>query len=116
MYGASQTLRLTIIYPWHSVRGNFDQYLGAAKIGGIVTTATQIISRAYRMAGVLASGETPCAEMANDGLVYLNGVLDALSNENLAIYTDVLDELPLTGADAYTYGPDGVSMNQGRRR
>ena len=62
------------------------------------------------MAGVLASGETPSAEMANDGLVYLNGVLDALSNENLAIYTDVLDELPLTGADAYTYGAEWRSQ------
>ena len=78
-----------------------------------MTTATQIINRAYRMAGVLASGETPCAEMANDGLVYLNGVLDALSNENLAIYTDVLDELPLTGADSYTYGPNG-DLNESR--
>lgn len=78
-----------------------------------MTTATQIINRAYRMAGVLASGETPGAEMANDGLVYLNGVLDALSNENLAIYTDVLDELPLTGADSYTYGPNG-DLNESR--
>lgn len=59
------------------------------------------------MAGISASGESLSADIANDGLIYLNGLLDGLSNENLAIYTDVLDELPMTGATSYTYGTGG---------
>mgnify|MGYP003552832443 FL=1 len=72
-----------------------------------MTTALQIIERGYRTAGVLAAGETASADMAQDGLVYLNDVLNGLSNESLAIYTDVQDVLPLTGAVSYTYGEGG---------
>lgn len=78
-----------------------------------MTTALQIIERACRMAGISASGETLSADIANDGLIYLNGVLDSLSNENLAIYSDVLDELPMTGATSYTYGTGG-DLNEAR--
>lgn len=72
-----------------------------------MTTALQIIERAYRTIGVLASGETATAELANDGLVYLNDLLQGLSNESLAVYTDVLDTLPLDGSTSYTFGLTG---------
>jgi len=72
-----------------------------------VTTALQIIERAYRTIGVLASGETATAEMANDGLVYLNDVLAGLSNESLMIYADTLDSVAVDGSASYTYGTGG---------
>ncbi len=73
-----------------------------------MTTALQIIERAYRTIGVLASGETASDDLANDGLVYLNDVLAGLSNESLIIYADTLDSIALTGATSYTFGDGGV--------
>jgi len=72
-----------------------------------MATALQIIERAYRTIGVLAAGETASADMAQDGLVYLNDVLNGLSNESLAIFFASQDVLPLTGASSYTYGAGG---------
>jgi hypothetical protein len=72
-----------------------------------VTTALQIIERAYRTIGVLASGETATAEMAQDALVYLNDVLSGLSNESLIIYADTLDSVAMDGSASYTYGAGG---------
>lgn len=78
-----------------------------------MTTALQIIERGYRTAGILASGESASADMAQDGLVYLNGILEGLSNESLAIYSDTQDTLALTGATSYTYG-DGGDIDSAR--
>ena len=72
-----------------------------------MTTALQIIERGYRTAGILAAGETASADMAQDGLVYLNDILNGLSNESLAIYSDEQDIVPMTGAASYAYGEGG---------
>ena len=72
-----------------------------------MATANDIIKRALRTIGVLATGENPSADMANDALDSLNDVLAGLSNENLTIYAETQDSLTLTGATDYTYGLTG---------
>ena len=77
-----------------------------------MATANDIIKRALRTIGVLATGENPSAEMANDALDALNDVLAGLSNENLTIYATRSDTVTLDGSLFYTYGIGGDINNQ----
>lgn len=49
-------------------------------------TASDIITRAYRILGDLGTGETLTASQADDGLEALNAMLDSFSIERLMIY------------------------------
>jgi len=77
-------------------------------LGQVMATALNIIERALRSIGVLATGEVASADMANDALVSLNDVIAGMANESLTIYQNTQDVLPLTGAQSYTYGLTGV--------
>lgn len=71
-------------------------------------TALDMISSSLRLLGVLASGETPSASEANDGLLSLNNLIDSMSNESLLIYTKVRESFNLVGGQqAYTMGTGG---------
>lgn len=73
-----------------------------------MATAINIIERALRSIGVLATGENTSADMANDALVSLNDVIAGMANESLTIYQNTQDVLPMTGASSYTYGLTGA--------
>jgi hypothetical protein len=51
-----------------------------------MATAGDQINRALRLLGVLAEGEIPSAETANDALTALNQMIDSWSTERLAVY------------------------------
>lgn len=72
-----------------------------------MATAADIIKRALRLIGALATGETPSAAEQADGLVSLNSMLDAWRNESLSVYALRDETLTLTGAASYTIGPIG---------
>lgn len=72
-----------------------------------MATAAQIINRALRLIGVLASGETPSANEQSDALMALNAMLDAWRNESLMVYALRDETLTLTGASSYTIGTGG---------
>jgi len=71
-------------------------------------TGLDLISSAMRLIGALASGETPTAAEANDGLSCLNDMLDSWQAERLMIFTISIQEFPLVpGQQVYTMGPGG---------
>lgn len=71
-------------------------------------TARELISSALRLGGVLASGESPSANEANDALLVLNQMLSSWSNENLVVYQKTREEFNLTpGTASYTWGLGG---------
>ena len=51
-----------------------------------MTTATQIITRAMRLARVIGKGETPDADESADGLQALNTMLDSWQIKRLFVY------------------------------
>jgi len=78
-----------------------------------MSTTSQIIRRALRLSGVLASGETPSANEQADALEALNAMLDAWRNESLMVYALRTESLTLTGAASYTIGAGG-NLNTAR--
>lgn len=71
-------------------------------------TANDLIASSLRLIGVLASGETPSASEANDGLTILNQMLDAWNTERLAIFTVQRQVVvPAVLKQAYTVGSGG---------
>jgi hypothetical protein len=71
-------------------------------------TGLDLVASAMRLIGALASGETPSAAEANDGLVCLNDMLDSWQAERLMIFTINIQEFPLVpGQQVYTLGPGG---------
>lgn len=71
-------------------------------------TANDLISSSLRLIGVLASGESPSAAEANDGLTILNQMLDAWNTERLAIFTVQRQVVvPAVLKQAYTVGAGG---------
>lgn len=96
-----------------------------------MATAGEQINRALRLIGVLAEGEVPSAETANDALVALNQMIDSWSVERLAVYStqdqiftwpanevkrtlgpsgDFVGNRPvLVDTSTYYVGPNGVS-------
>lgn len=73
-----------------------------------MATALDIITRSLKDLGILDPIETAEAEMANDGLVFLNDLLEAWSNEGLTVYTETQNTLTPTGAASYTVGSGGT--------
>jgi len=68
-------------------------------------TAATVIQDALLELGVLASGETPTAAMANDALRALNRLMDTLSNgQSFAFYANTVSRA-LTGEASFTIGP-----------
>lgn len=79
-----------------------------------MTTARDIIYRAFRKAGVSTKGETPDATEANDALEELNSMLGIWSNDNMLIYARTLESFSLTANDGtYTIG-SGADFNTTR--
>jgi hypothetical protein len=71
-------------------------------------TAIDLITRAFRTAGVYGSGETPSADDAADALAVLNEMLDSWSVARLYVYQLITDSLPATlGKSVYTLGTSG---------
>jgi hypothetical protein len=72
------------------------------------TTAGDQINRALRLLGVLAEGETPSAQMSQDGLVSLNQMIDSWNTERLSVFNtqDQVFTWP-SGEITRTLGPSG---------
>jgi hypothetical protein len=72
-------------------------------------TASQIITRALQLIGVLASGESLGATDGADALVTLNNMIDSWSNEQLLIPAIIREVFPLVvGQQTYAMGPAGT--------
>ena len=70
-----------------------------------MTTAREIITPAMRHLGVVAQGEVPTAEEAQDALSMLNNLLDLWSLENMLIVADTITTVTLlAGKQTYTIG------------
>jgi hypothetical protein len=71
-------------------------------------TAGDQITRALRLLGVLAEGESMSAAMANDGLVSLNQMIDSWNTERLSVFNteDQVFTWP-AGEITRTVGPSG---------
>ena len=73
------------------------------------TTALDVIKGAMRRIGVIATGETPSAAEAADGLAALNDVLERWNTENLAIWATTANTYTtVAGVGTYTIGPSGA--------
>ena len=73
-----------------------------------MATAFDIITSALKLVGVLADGETPSDDTANQGLSVFNDMLDGWNAERQAIFTTRIDDFPLTLAkQVYTLGAGG---------
>lgn len=73
-----------------------------------MATANDIITRAYKMAGILGEGEVMTSDLADDGLVYLNDLMQGLSNEQNMIFQNTEESITMTGATSYTWGSGGT--------
>jgi len=73
-----------------------------------MTTALDMIRRAYRMIGVYSIGESPSADEVVDALAALNSMLGVWANDHLMIYASTQDAITLSpGVGSYTVGPTG---------
>lgn len=84
-----------------------------------MATAIELIKQSLRYLTVIAAGETPTAEEANDALTALNQMLDRWSNEKMMVYhitNSLYDVVP--GVGVYTLGPtgSGAAWDCGARR
>lgn len=70
-------------------------------------TALDIITRAYKIAGILGKNETPDSGMAADGMTSLNDMLDSWNTDRTFIYTISTTSITVTGAQSYTIGIGG---------
>lgn len=78
-----------------------------------MATVLEVITSALVTVKALAVGETPEADMTTDALVKFNEVLDALTIQNLAVYSNVATTFPLVaGVATYTIGPTGTVIAQ----
>lgn len=73
-----------------------------------MATAFDIITSALKLTGVLADGEQPSDDTANQGLTVLNDMIDAWNADRLAIFTTRSDDFPyVLGKQSYTLGTGG---------
>jgi hypothetical protein len=73
---------------------------------GIVVS--DLIKSSMRLIGAIATGETPTAEEANDGLLVLNDMLENWSTETLSVWQTRNTSFNLVAGQAtYTIGPAG---------
>ena len=71
-------------------------------------SARNIITRALRQLGVIATGEVPSADEAQDGLDHLNDLLDSWSLESTLVYGETITVKTLTALKkTYTVGSGG---------
>ena len=72
----------------------------------------EIISRALKDIGALASGETPTADEAQDAFDMLNDLLDQWTNEDMMVFnvTEIIFPI-IPGQVQYTIGPDPSTLN-----
>ena len=74
-----------------------------------MTTALDIITRALRPIGALASGETPNAEQTSDALDMLNDMLATWANERMLLHYETEVVFPVVpNTYQYTIGPGGT--------
>ena len=73
-----------------------------------MTTAGDIIDGSLRLLGVLAEGETPSAETAQDALAAMNQMIQSWNTERLAVFStqDQVVTWP-AGERSRTFGPTG---------
>ena len=72
-------------------------------------TGRDLINSALRLIKVIASGENPTADEAQDALMVLNNMIDAWAAEHLMLFTVTISEFPLVvGQQDYTFGPAGA--------
>ena len=73
-----------------------------------MTTAGELINGSLRLLGVLAEGETPSADTANDALVAMNQMVDSWNTERLSVFA-LQDQVFIwpAGVITRTLGPSG---------
>jgi hypothetical protein len=73
-----------------------------------MATAGDLINGSLRLIGVLAEGETPSAETAQDALVAMNQMIDSWNTERLAVFStvDQVETWP-PSTRSRTFGPSG---------
>ena len=75
----------------------------------MAVTALEIIKRARRLIGAMAVGETLESDLANDGLMSLNSLMDSWSIDNLTAYgTDNKTYNLSSNVQDYTIGTGGA--------
>jgi hypothetical protein len=72
------------------------------------STALGLIKAAMRQIGVIATGETPSAAEAADGLAALNDVLETWATEQMTVWSDAVAFTATAGVGTYTIGPTGT--------
>jgi len=77
-----------------------------------MTQPIDIISRALKDIGALASGETPNPDEAQDAFDMLNDIIDQWSNEDMMVFnvTEIIWPI-ISGQVQYTIGPNHASPN-----
>lgn len=71
-------------------------------------TSADLIASACRLIGVLGAGQPLPNDIATDGLMVANQMLDSWSADRLTVFTITIDEFPLTpNQQVYTYGTGG---------
>ena len=79
----------------------------------MTTSAGDIINGSLRLIGVLAEGETPSSETANDALVILNELIQSWSTESLSIFSTQDQIFTWTSGNiSRTLGPSGNFVGQ----
>ena len=74
----------------------------------IFTTTLALITAAMRLLNVVASGELPSNDEANDALTAFQWMVDSWNSDSLSIFTMSASDYPLTlSKQAYTLGPGG---------
>lgn len=72
-------------------------------------SATEIITKALKIAGVLGESETASSGQAADGLVTLNDLIDSWTTDETYIFTTQVETFPLVdNVNSYTIGVGGV--------
>lgn len=73
-----------------------------------MTTAREIITRAYQLNGVLTKSEALSGDEASDGLKSLNAMLSSWTNDSLLAFARLSESFPLvSGQASYTIGSGG---------
>lgn len=73
-----------------------------------MTTANDIITKAFRKGRILGKDDVPAAGETADALVDLNDILDELRNDKLAVFHILSETFAMVaGQQTYTMGPAG---------
>lgn len=72
-----------------------------------MTTPIEILNLAFRDAGIIGEGQTPSAEMMNDGLTRMNYMMSQWAVKRWLVYQLVDTAFGGTGALYYVVGPGG---------